>query len=157
MMFFIFTVDMTILALDIASVTGWAISPQLYGTWNCKTLKDESVGMKLLRFKAKLREVVELEKPELIVYERPAGAHGNSLIHEAKMIGIVEAYCEEKGIEYKAYSAKEIKKFGTGSGSASKNLMVEKAKDRYGYMGFDDNEADALHLLHLAKYNLGIN
>ena len=53
---------MKILSLDIASTTGWCLDKHLYGTWNFKTRKDESMGMKLIRFLAKLKEVYELEK-----------------------------------------------------------------------------------------------
>ena len=53
---------MKILSLDIASTTGWCLDKHLYGTWDFKTRKDESMGMKLIRFLAKLKEVYELEK-----------------------------------------------------------------------------------------------
>jgi len=145
---------MNIISLDIASITGWAISKELYGTWDLKTLKDESMGMKLIRFKSKLSELCRYNNPDLIVYERPAGKHANSIIHQSKMIAILEEYAETHDIAYKSYSAKEIKKFATGNGNASKDKMIEEAKNKYGYTGNDDNEADALHMLFLAKKEL---
>jgi hypothetical protein len=60
---------MKVLALDIASTTGWCLDKGLYGTWNFKTRKDESMGMKLIRFRAKLKEFNELEDLQVIVYE----------------------------------------------------------------------------------------
>lgn len=146
--------NIKILALDIASVTGWAISRTEYGTWDFKTRKDESMGMKLIRFRSKLNEVNELMNFNLIVYERPAGRFKNSIIHEAKLIGLVEEWCESKGIAYRSYSATEIKKFATGKGNAGKPLVIKAAKEKLNYTGNDDNEADALWLLELAKKDL---
>lgn len=145
---------MNILAIDQASNCGWAISKEIYGTWDLTTRKDESIGMKLLRFRSKLKEICDTEHIELIVYERVAGQFKASIIHAAKLVAIIESYCEENGINYKAYSAKEIKLFATGKGKAGKPLMIQAAKEKYGYDGTDDNIADALHILHLAKRDL---
>jgi len=148
---------MKILSLDVASTTGWAIdTKRLYGTWDLKTLKDESMGMKLIRLRSKLQLIHETEKLDLIVYERAAGQHAASIIHEAKMLGIIEEFCEEQGINYKAYSSKEIKKFATDNGNANKLAMVNSAKTKYGYDGEDDNVADAMHMLELCKEELNV-
>lgn len=147
---------MTILSLDIASKTGWAIEPHIYGTWDLSTRKDESMGMKLIRFKAKLKEIHEADPLDIIIYERPAGRHANSIIHQAKLIAVVEKFCEENGINYKAYSAKEIKKFATGNGNCGKPAMIKAAKDKYGYTGNDDNEADAIHMRELFRKELNL-
>ncbi len=148
--------DVRILSLDIASVTGWAISETEHGTWDFKTRKDESMGMKLLRFRAKLNEVNELTRFNLVVYERAAGHFKNSIIHEAKLIGVVEEWCELNKIAYRSYSATEIKKFATGKGNAKKPDMVKAAQDKLGYDGEDDNVADALWLLKLAQKELNL-
>jgi len=148
--------DVNILSLDIASVTGWAVSETEYGTWDFKTRKDESIGMKLIRFRAKLNEVVNLLNFNLIVYERPAGRFKNSLIHEAKLIAVVEEWCEENKIAYRSYSATEIKKYATGKGNAGKPMMIEAAQNKLNYDGEDDNIADALWLLKLAQNDLNI-
>jgi len=140
---------MKILAIDQATHCGWCVNG-ISGVWDFSTKKDESTGSKMLRFRAKLREVCELEKIELIVYERVAGLHKSSIIHAAKMVAIIETFCEENNIHYAAFSAKEIKSFATGKGNAGKPAMIEAAKQKYGFSGDDDNEADALHLYHLA-------
>lgn len=148
--------NVVVLSLDIASTTGWAISETEYGTWDFKTRKDESMGMKLLRFRAKLDEVFEITKFNLVVYERAAGRFKNSIIHEAKLIGVVEEFCELHKVAYRSYSAKEIKLFATGKGSAGKPVMIKAAKEKYGYEGDSDDEADALHMLKLAQRDLNI-
>lgn len=142
---------MKVLAIDQASTAGWCIEPNnLSGTWDFKTRKDESSGMKNIRFKSKLNEVCKAEGVELIVYERIAGMHKSSIIHAAKMVAMIETYCEENGIAYKAYSASEIKKFATGKGNANKEKMVEACIKNYGIEPIDDNHADAIHLWYLA-------
>lgn len=146
--------ELVILACDPASAFGWAISKDVYGTWDMSTRKDESYGMKLLRLEAKLDELHQMKKLDVLVFERPAGQHKNSLIMHGKLVGILERWAEKTGVEYRGYSASEIKKFGTGKGNAGKPIMISAAKNKYGYAGFDDNEADALHLLHLAKRDL---
>lgn len=148
---------MKVLAIDPASILGWAISNTEYGRWDLKTRKDESMGMKLIRLKSKLNEIHGLENIELIIYERPGGRHTAPIIHQSKLIGKIEEWCEENGVEYRAYSASEIKKFATGKGNAGKPTMIKAAKERLGYTGNDDNEADALWLLNLCKDELNIN
>lgn len=149
---------MKILALDPASQTGWAVNGLIksYGTWDLKTRKDESFGMKLIRLESKLKEVVEQMDIKLIVYERPAGRHANSIIHQSKLIAIVEKYCEVNNIQYRAYSSKELKKHATGNGNCSKFAMIRAAKEKLAYAGDNDNEADALWLLDLAMRDLNI-
>lgn len=139
-----------ILAIDQASNCGWAINNQIYGCWDLKTRKDEDSGMKLIRFRNKLKEICELESVDIIVYERVAGQHKSSIIHAAKLVAIIETYCKDTGIHYASFSAGEIKKYATGKGNANKEAMVEAAR-KYGYEGDNDNIADALHIWNLAQ------
>lgn len=155
MSLFIDQKEVKVLAIDQASNCGWA-TKNAYGVWDFNTRKDESSGMKMLRFRQKLKEVCQLEEITLIVYERVAGQHANSIIHAAKMVAMIETFCEENNILYKAVSAGEVKRFATGKGNANKEKMVEAARLKYGYTGKDDNEADALHIYHhtIADLNL---
>lgn len=145
-----------LLALDPAEKFGWAISNDLYGTWNFKLKKDESFSMKLIRLRAKLKEMLHLNSISIVVFERPSGHHANAIISHSKFVGIIEMLCTEENIPYKGYSAKEIKKFATNNGNAGKPLMIKKAQELLGYKGEDDNEADALWLLNLAKQDLSL-
>ena len=144
-----------ILAIDPATLSGWALSKDIYGTWNLRTRSDETWGMKLIRFKKHYTEVLDAYPSiEIVVYERPAGRNTRAIITQSKIIGVIESVAEQRGLEYKAFSAGEIKKFATGKGNCGKPAMIEAAREKYGYIGDDDNEADALHLLHLAKHVL---
>lgn len=144
---------MRILALDIATVTGFA-TETASGVWDFNKMKrGDSYGMRLIRFKAALREIIELENIDIVVYERPAGQFKSSIIVASEMIGVLIALCEEKGIQYTAYSATEIKKFATGKGNAKKQDMIDAAI-ALGFNPESDDEADAIHLYNLAKKDL---
>lgn len=144
-------INLRILALDIATHCGYAISHDLYGVWDLTPKRDESIGMRLIRFRAKVYEIIQSEKINLVVFERPGGRHVGAVIVQSELQGQIKVICEDKGIPYRGYSSQEIKKFATGKGTAGKPMVIEAAKKRLGYPGKNDNEADALWLLELAK------
>lgn len=141
-----------LLALDIATSTGFCTSTAS-GTWNLTPKKDESKGMRLIRFRAKVKEVCALEGIKLIVFEQMAvfGKFPNFV--GAEMQGVLKLFCEESGIEYKSYAPTSIKKFATGKGNAKKDSMITAAK-QYNPDVKTDDEADAILLYHLALKDL---
>ena len=144
---------MKILALDVATKTGFK-TETASGVWDFnKQKRGDSYGMRLIRFKSSVREILDLEKIDIVVYERPAGMFKSSIIVASEMIGVLIALCEERGIQYTAYSATEIKKFATGKGNAKKQDMIDSAVE-LGFNVIDDNHADAIHLYNLAKKDL---
>lgn len=148
---------MSCLALDPATKCGWAVSPDMSGTWDLSLRRDESGGMKLLRLEAKLNEVAaSVTTPlKLVVYEAARNAlpkMQGALVHQAKLQAVIERWCTVKGIEYKGYSPAEIKKHGTGKGNANKEAMIAAAKARFPHVHIiDDNHSDALLLWDLAQ------
>ncbi len=140
-----------ILALDVATHCGWAIDHDVYGVWNLTPRRDESIGMRLIRFRSKLHEIIVGENINLVVFERPGGQHKGAIIVQAELQGQVKVICEDLNVEYRGYSSQEIKKFATGKGNSGKPAMIAAAKAKIGYLGDNDNEADALWLLELAK------
>lgn len=146
---------MNILAIDQATKTGWCVSREIYGEWDLSIKKDESSGMRLVRFESKLREVIKLRDINLVVYERVAGRFKNAIITSAEIVGVMKKVLEELNIPYRAYSAKEIKGFATGNGNASKDMMIKAVKKKYGIEVKSDNIADAIHIWNLAdsEYN----
>ncbi len=141
-----------LLALDVATTTGWC-THTTSGTWTLTPKKDESKGMRLIRFRAKLRELCELEQINLIVFEQLASYGKFPNFVGAEMQGVLKLFCEESGIEYRSYAPTEIKKFGTGSGGAKKDKMVTAAQ-KYKPGVTSDDEADAIILYHLAIEDL---
>ena len=144
---------MKILSLDIATKTGWA-TDTTSGVWDLKPKRGESEGMRVVRFKAKVRELIELESIELVAYERPAGRHKSSIMVASEMIGVLKDLTMERNIQLASYSATEIKKFATGKGNSNKEAMVNAAKQNFNIEIIDDNHADALWLLKMVNEEL---
>lgn len=141
-----------VLALDIATNTGWCTSTAS-GTWHLSPRKDESRGMRLVRFRSKLKEICQLEEIKLIVFEQLATYSKFPNFVASEMQGVLKLFCEENQIEYKSYAPTAIKKWGTGKGNAGKDLMIEAAKKFKNEIESDD-EADAVILYHFAKDDL---
>jgi Holliday junction resolvasome RuvABC endonuclease subunit len=145
---------MPILALDPATNMGWALSPMISGVWDLSLRRDESMGMKFMRLRAKLNELTENYQIKLVVYEAARNAMPKmqgSLVHQAQLQAIIIDWALLNNIESKGYSPKEIKKWATGNGNASKDAMVAFARKRWPEVTIlDDNQADALALWQMA-------
>jgi len=144
---------MKILALDVATKTGW-YNGDFGGTWDFSIKRDESSGMRLFRFKSKLKEIFINDKPDVLVFERTAGRHQGAIIIQSELHGVMKSLCDDYKIEYKAYSACEIKRYATGKGNANKQAMIDSCLEKYAINPIDDNHADAVHLWHLANKDL---
>jgi len=149
---------MKILAVDMATKSGWAINTNagiISGTENMKKKTTESRGMVFIRFEAWLEEMIKLHKPKLVVYERPhaRGRAANEVLNG--MLAFLVKLCETHSIDYSDCPSTTLKKFATGRGSAGKPEMIAMCKSLYNIAPIDDNEADALHLLHWAKQEFG--
>jgi Holliday junction resolvasome RuvABC endonuclease subunit len=145
---------MPILALDPATKMGWALSPLLSGVWDLSLRRDESMGMKFMRLRAKLNELFENYRIALVVYE--AARHAaprmqGALVHQAQLQAIIVDWATTMGVDSKGYSPKEVKRWATGNGNASKETMLGEARKRWPTVGVaDDNQADALLLWQMA-------
>ena len=64
-------------------------------------------------------------------------------------MGHLTAWCEHHNIPYQGVPVGTIKKHATGKGNAGKDEMITSVRER-GHTPVDDNEADALALLHWA-------
>ncbi len=149
-------INMKILAIDPATKTGWACNdPRAHGVWDLSVKSDESDGMRLIRFQSKLTNFGLTSKVNLITFERPGGQFKKPIMTQSELIGVIKTFCITHGIEYRAYSSTEIKRHATGKGNCNKQAMIEAAREQLGYTGNDDNEADALWLLHLTEQDYG--
>ena len=146
---------MTILVLDLGTTTGWALLVRdgsiTSGSESFKPQRFEGGGMRYLRFKRWLTEVkqaagdidaVYFEEVRRHVGVDAAHAYGGFMAH-------LTAWCEHHQIPYQGVPVGTIKKHATGKGNASKDEMIATARAR-GFFPADDNEADALAILHWA-------
>lgn len=147
---------MKILALDCATNTGWAIrsgSKVIHGTQVFDLKRGESQGMRWIRFRSWLAEMLRNESFTVIAYEQAHHRGG-----AATQVGVgfaihIQTFCAERGIEHTDFHTGMIKKFATGKGNADKSEMIIKARE-LGYSPKNDNEADAIHILLLAERDL---
>jgi len=141
-----------ILALDLATQTGWAYSSAgmvSSGSEGFQITKKEGPGQRFLKFRSWLRDQIEIVKPELIVFEEVMRwSSGAAAKCYCGLLAILQTECEAKDIRYEGVHVGTIKKAATKNGAASKEQMISAAKAR-GYAPTDDNEADAIHLLHI--------
>lgn len=145
---------MNILALDLATNTGFC-TRSVSGVWDLTPRKNESKGMRLIKFKASLQDLCKVEVITLVVFEG-AVTYGKFPNHVGvELQGVLKLFCEENNIEYKSYMPTEIKKFATGRGNSDKKAMIAAAQQKFGITSADDNQADAVCLYYLAKQDLG--
>ena len=149
-----------ILALDLATTTGWArhangitdgghvAFTRKHGR---KTIADDHEGIVFLRFLRWVNERIRDDKPDVIVYERPGHfASAAAAFLACGLRGVLYTNAAHHNVPIVAYSPSELKKWATGSGKAEKPDMIAAARKLPGGEDLtDDNAADALLLLHL--------
>jgi len=149
---------MKILALDMATKTGWAtnIHGNRSGVIEFQLKRGESPGMRFLRFRAWLNELHKLLSGEtdVIAYEQAHHRGGAATAVCVGLITEVHAFAAEHNIELMAVHTATLKKFATGSGRANKKDMVKAAQNR-GWNPQEHNEADAQILLEYAISEIG--
>lgn len=149
---------MRILALDLGTNTGWALHApdggNCSGVQQFKPQRFEGGGMRYLRFKRWLTEVKGPEGLDSVYFEEVRRHMSTDAAHcYGGFMAVLTAWCEHHQIPYQGVPVGTIKKFATGNGAASKGMMVEAARQRGHDAVTDDNEADALCLLHWAIAN----
>ena len=145
----------TILALDPGTITGWALRGSdghiTSGSESFRPQRFEGGGMRFLRFKRWLTELkavadgidaLHFEEVRRHVSTDAAHAYGGFL-------ATLTAWCEHHQIPHQGVPVGTIKKHATGKGNAGKDDVIAAARAR-GHQPVDDNEADALALLHWA-------
>ena len=157
---------MMILALDPATETGWAL-------YHCGKTTSGSYSVKPLHATKKRQAEPEHYRcrnmwswlaqtcllygfPNLIVFESLEGfvAKGKKAAQvNNELRGVIKAFAGVNDIALLAVQPADVKRFATGKGNADKVEMVNAAQVKYGYMGDNHNEADAILILQWAlKY-----
>lgn len=107
--------------------------------------------MRYLRFQHWLEETHRVSGGVQAVYFEEVRRHiGVDAAHTyGGFLSHLTAWCEGQSIPYAGVPVGTIKQFVTGKGNASKEAVI-KAVQALGHNPIDDNEADALALLHWA-------
>jgi len=155
---------MRVIALDLASVTGFAVGSscrvESSGHLDCRLGKGTGkfTGESFYDFYRWLSNLIEEQlgrHKEIItlIYERPLCNFYNTVRIAHGLAAIVQmmegSYLDEVIVNTDVPPA-TIKKYWTGSGRADKADMIAQAQ-REGYDVTDDNEADAIALYHYSQ------
>lgn len=146
---------MNILSIDLGTKAGFAICQSegavVSGIIELNYNKRiEGAGMRFLRFKQWLTEINNSFDIDMVSFEEVRRHAGTQAAHVyGGMVAILTSWCEHHEIPYTSYPVGTIKKFATGKGNASKQDMIENVVN-WGFEPVDDNEADALAILHLS-------
>jgi len=139
---------MKILALDMATKTGWAYMKNgdiiESGVQDFTKGRGETNGLMFWRFRKWLAELGSSMNPDLIAYERAHFRGG-----PATEIGVgMQTRAQEAAAKLEIPCAPihtgTLKKFATGKGNAGKEEMSAEAEKCIGRTPLDDNEADAV-------------
>lgn len=148
-----------LLALDLGQHTGWAVRTKdgeiVSGTNHFVPGRFEGGGMIWIRFRSWLEEMVRSAECEAIVFEEVRRHRGVAAAHVyGGFLSHLTAFAEgqKPPIPYQGVPVGTIKRHATGKGNANKEDMIAAMVAR-GYHPGDDNEADALALLHWAIEN----
>lgn len=151
---------MTILALDLATKTGWALrysATEIYhGTESFERKSSDGAGMRFLKFRQWLKKLAEEHGPiEAVYYEDVRRHKGVAAAHVyGGLKGVLMAWAEERGIPYAGVTVQEIKFAATGKKVANKEAVIAAMRAR-GFSPEDDNAADALAILVCVKAERG--
>nr|CRH06160.1 conserved protein of unknown function, contain Polynucleotidyl transferase, ribonuclease H fold domain [Candidatus Magnetococcus massalia] len=141
-----------VLALDLGTQMGWALHHPdgtiTSGTVSFKLGRFEGGGMQWIRFKAWLDEMHFTSDVDQILFEEVRRHIGTTAAHVyGGFLAHLTAWSEHHKVPYQGVPVGSIKKSATGKGNASKAQVVHAMK-RLGHNPADDNEGDALALLH---------
>jgi len=151
-----------IVALDLGTQCGYAYTHdgvpriELSGVMDFRSQRHEGAGMRFLRFRRALQDLLKNEDEDAVcVYEEVAAHRGTAAAHVyGGLLAVLQSLCESMDIPYRGYPVGTIKRHATGKGNANKDAMVDAARERFGDEIDDDNQADALWLLDLALKEL---
>ena len=147
--------DRAVLALDLGTTTGWALRAAdglvTSGTVSFRPGRYDGGGMRYLRFTNWLAEIERLSGPIAAIWFEEVRRHaGTDAAHVyGGLMATLTAWAELRGVPYAGVPVGTIKRHATGHGNAPKAAMIAAAQAR-GFSPADDNEADALALLHWA-------
>jgi hypothetical protein len=141
-----------LLALDLGTSTGWAISLAdggiVSGTVSFRPSRYDGGGIRYVRFRAWL-DGMSNDTPEIaaIHFEEVRRHLSTDAAHvHGGLLATLSAWCEQRSIAYQGVPVGTIKRFITGKGNADKAAVIEAIRAR-GYSPSDDNEADAIAIL----------
>jgi len=151
-----------VIGIDPGTKCGWAVLGKAgarlgSGVWDLSSRRHEGGGMRYLRARRYLSELLDAYPDAVVGYEEIRRHAGTSAAHVyGGIVAVITSACEAREQAYSARPVGSVKKLATGKGNANKERMIEAAKERWGVDPSDDNEADALWIAeHLREELVG--
>lgn len=144
--------QMKILALDIATKTGWAVgcAEGQSGVWDLGAKKKESRDIRLMNLRVCLSDLDHKHGPfDLIAFEALYMQHFHTAITLAELRGMVKYWAVLNGLRIldPPVAPATIKKHATGRGNATKMQVQLAARKRWPHLKIvSDDQSDALML-----------
>jgi crossover junction endodeoxyribonuclease RuvC len=148
---------MNVLALDLGTTTGWARCSRdgtvTGGSETFSPSKCGGRGQRWIAFRQFLSDQRNAAGEIQVVYYEDIKMHKGVLAAHAYggFKAMLEAWCAANNVRMVGQGFGIIKKHWTGKGNADKDLMVATARAK-GFAVVDDNHADALAILALARH-----
>jgi crossover junction endodeoxyribonuclease RuvC len=147
-------VTKNILCIDFGKSMGWAVCKGgsiFSGTEKLHGNRFSGGGMPFLKFRQWLDSLICKGDVYHSIYFEEVRRHlGVDAAHVyGGFLATLTSWCEDQEIPYLGVSVATIKKHATGKGNAKKPEIIAAMQGK-GFNPQDDNEADALALLHWA-------
>lgn len=140
-----------IIGIDPGTAMGWAVLDRdgarlASGVLDLSSRRHEGGGMRYVRARRRLAELLEACPVEALAYEEVARHRGTAAAHVyGGLVAVITGLCEEHKVPYQGMSVGTVKRIATGSGNASKEMMQAAARSRWPEVGdVGPDEADAL-------------
>lgn len=140
-----------VVGVDPGTSCGWAVLDEDgrrlgSGTWDLSARRHEGGGMRFVRVRHHLEELLDAWPDQRIAYEEVRRHLGTDAAHVyGGIVAVVGSHAEEWRLPYVGVPVGTLKKLATGRGNASKRDMVDAANERWKpHVVVEDDEADAL-------------
>lgn len=132
-----------------------------YSVLNSKGLRAGLIDSANLRgrerlafIRDELTRLIIAPKPDIVVVEGFSIMSENRPFDMGRVRAVLDLLTFDAGVLLVDPTPKQLKKFVTGNGEASKKTMIKSVAEHYGYVTKDDNEADAVGLAKLGEVYL---
>jgi Holliday junction resolvasome RuvABC endonuclease subunit len=159
---------MRLLALDIATCSGWAVDPPgggdrpLSGSFRAPS-DGENYGRPFVAFTDWLDGMIQVHQPDIVAFEAPlvvGGRNGTTRptnAHTVRLLfglaSMAEMVAERRSVDSFECHIQTVRKHFVGSGRADKREVMQRCRV-FGWAPVDDNAADACAIWSFAKATL---
>lgn len=150
-----------IVAIDPGTSCGWAVLEDgkvvASGVWNLAPGRHEGGGMRFLRCRRYLRELLDSLGPvDALAYEEVRRHRGVDAAHVyGGIVAVLTEESEARSLPYRGIAVGTVKKRATGKGNAGKDEMCDAFEALLGRRPTTDDEADAVFVGLVLAEELG--